>query len=234
MVTGKRGLMRMGRMVCLIGLLGIFLSTIGCGYVKNARDDFLDIGTFAVGGKVPSPAPEKDAESTPSILPIGIYVQATDIFHAGVIQKRTWDLAWDRRGLSVAEDARLKYSFGPWHFVRIDQAPIMANDYKEEGNALDGWRAYMRDWKGPITAAAAKELIFRKESDYLPYFYKGWRDWDGISLELALSDPFILHSGVYARAGVHPAQAVDFVLSLFHLDFLYHDAAYHFDGTPRY
>ncbi len=85
MVTGKRGLIRMGRMVCLIGFLGIFLSTAGCGYMKNVRDDFLDVGTLAVGGAVPGPAPEAESDKTGHILPIGIYAQATDIFHVGAI-----------------------------------------------------------------------------------------------------------------------------------------------------
>ncbi|MGM0453900.1 MAG: hypothetical protein ACQERN_12110 [Thermodesulfobacteriota bacterium] len=213
---------------------GFILSTAGCGYMKNVRDDFLDIGTFAVGGAVPSTPPAEDAEAAGHILPIGIYAQATDIFHLGAIQKSTWDLEWDRRGLSVTEDVRAKYSFGPGHFVRIDQAPVAANVYKMEGNDVDGWRDYMRQWEGPISGAPAKELIFRQESGFMPYLYKGWRDWDGISLEVAISDPFVLHSGVYARAGVHPAQVVDFALSLFCLDFIYHDNAYHLDGTPRF
>ncbi len=215
------------------GMLAIFLAASGCGYVKNVRDDFLDMGTFAVGGAVPSAAPEKDTEKTGTILPIGVYVQATDIFHVGALQKSSTDLSWDRRGLSITRDSRAKYSFGPGHFVRIDQEPVLANDYKTEDNALDGWRDMMRQWKGPFVGAPARELIFRQETGFLPYFYKGWRDWDGVSVELAISEPFVLHSGLYVRAGVHPAQAADFVLSLFCLDFLYHDAAYHLDGSPR-
>ncbi len=135
--------------------------------------------------------------------------------------------------MAVTKDTRAKYAFGPGHFVRIDQAPVLANGYKGEGNALDGWRQTMRQWQGPISGAPAKELIFRQETEFLPYLYKGWKDWDGISLEVAVCDPFVLHSGVYARAGVHPGQVIDFALSLFCLDFMYHDAAYHLDGSPR-
>ena len=220
--------------IVVVAALVILFFTSGCGYVKNVRDDFLDIGTFAVGGAVPSSPPEEESKTAGFILPIGIYAQATDIFHVGALMKNTYDLEWDRRGLAIARDDRAKFSFGPGHFVRINQAPVAANAYKKEGNELDGWRDYMRQWQGPITEAPAKELIFRQASGFLPYFYKGWRDWDGVSLEVAISDPFVLHSGIYARAGVHPAQAFDFVLSLFYLDFLYHDAAYHFDGTPRF
>lgn len=213
---------------------GFFFSMTGCGYVKNVRDDFLDIGSVAVGGAVPAGPPQKGEETESTILPVGIYAQATDILHVGAIQKTTTDLSWDRRGLAITRDNRAKFSFGPAHFIRIDQAPVIANAYKTEDNELDGWRNYMRQWEGPFFETPAKELIFRQKEGFLPYFYQGWRDWDGISLELAISDPFILHSGVYARVGAHPGQAVDFVLSLFALDFLYYDAAYNLDGTTRF
>ena len=86
--------------------------------------------------------------------------------------------------------------------------------------------------------AISKTMIFKPEKweaygysaggeawESLPWLSQGWQDWETISIEVAIPEPFILHSGFYARVGVDPSQVFDLFLGLFGLD-LYGDAAY--------
>ncbi len=213
---------------------GFLLNTAGCGYFKNVRDDFMDIGTLGAGVVVPV---MKTQEGQKAFAPIphsfGVYVQCTDFFHLGYLTKHTYDIEWERRGLSVSEDIRTMGGYTFDHAIKLYQRPVLANAYKKEGNDLCGWRTHMANLKAPFTDASAKQLIYNEKSEELPFFYKGWQDWETFSVEVAVPEPFILHSGIYLRAGVDPSQVFDFVLSLFCID-LYQDAAYKIDGCLRY
>jgi len=214
-------------------LAGVVLWSAGCGYFKNVRDDMMDIGTVSIGISPPVMPGEKGKAL--GFLPhcIGVYVEATDFLHLGALLKRGVDAEWDRRGAGIIEDTRAKFGFGPWHYVRIDQQPITANAYKEEGNELDGWREYMRDLNDPFFDAPAKELIFKYQKEGVPYPYKGWQDWEMFSAEVAIPEPFITHSGLYVRVGFDVSQVFDAVLSLVGID-LYADRAYNMDGSLRF
>jgi len=227
--------------VALVGLVGLALSATGCGYLKNVRDDALDCVTLAVG-VVPPVVPMSEGPRAVGLLPpaIGAYVQVTDFFHLGALFKCTGDAEVDRRGLDITVDKRLELGLGPIHYVSIQQRPIVANAYKTTGNELDGWRAQMEKMTDPVFGAPAKTLIYQPIEEpmtgckALPYLTRGWQDWETISVELAVPEPFILHSGFYVRAGVDPSQIFDLVLSIFCID-LYGDAAYKcWSGEPIY
>jgi hypothetical protein len=176
---------------------------------------------------------------------LGLYAEFTDFFHLGALFKATADLEWDRRGYGTIVDVRTKVGLGPVHYVDIKQTPIWYNAYKVEGSEMDGWRQHMAELRDPVFHAPAKTMIFKPDEEYgagayqnqghgLRYLYKGWNDWETISLEVAVPLPFICHLGVYFRAGCDPSQLFDFVLSLACLD-LYDDAAYEtFSGKPKY
>jgi hypothetical protein len=224
-----------------VALVGLSLSATGCGYLKNLRDDALDCGTFAVG-IVPPVVPTAEGPKVVGFLPpaIGAYVQVTDFFHLGALFKATGDAEWDRRGLGLTVDRRTELGLGPIHHVYIEQTPIAANDYKTTANELDGWRAHMDKLTDPVFGAPAKTLIYVPVEDTvtgcksLPYLPRGWQDWETISVELAVPEPFILHTGFYVRAGVDVSQVFDLVLSVFCID-LYGDAAYEcWSGEPKY
>ncbi len=222
----------------------VALSTTGCGYLKNLRDDVLDVGTLAVGF-VPAVVPGPDGPQAIGFLPpaFGVYAQATELLHLGFIYKATGDLEWDRRGYGVVVDRRTKFGVGPFHYEVIRQTPIAVNDYKTTGNELDGWRRHMDGLTDPITKSPAKTLIYEpvegvytgrgEDPVHLPYLARGWQDWEMFSLEVAVPEPFILHSGFYARVGFDPSQIFDLALSVFCIDF-YGDAAYTFSGEPKH
>lgn len=225
----------------VVALAGLSVSSTGCGYLKNVRDDVLDCGTFAVG-VVPPVVPTSEGPRAVGFLPpaIGAYLEVTEFFHLGALYKATGDAEWDRRGLGLTVDQRSKLGIGPIHHVCIKQEPIVANNYKRTGNELDGWRDQMDAMRDPVFGAPAKTLIYESLTDPvtewtgLPYLSRGWQDWETISLEVAIPEPFILHSGFYARVGVDPSQIFDLALSLFCID-LYGDAAYKtFSGKPKY
>jgi len=224
----------------LVAVVGLAVSATGCGYLKNVRDDALDCGTLAIGF-VPPVVPTEQGPQAVGLLPpsIGAYLELTEFIHLGALYKVTGDAEWDRRGYGFTVDKRLKLGLGPLHHVCIDQTPVLVNGYKKTGNELDGWRAHMSGLTDPVFGAPAKTLIYEPTEDPvtelrgLPYLSRGWQDWECISLEVAIPEPFILHSGFYVRAGVDPSQVFDFVLGLFCVD-LYGDAAYKLNGDPKY
>jgi len=234
---GRR--MSLRAVLAVVALAGLLVST-GCGYLKNLRDDALDCGTLAIG-VVPPVVPTTEGPKAVGLLPpaIGAYVEVTEFLHLGALFKATGDLEWDRRGLGVMVDERAKLGLGPFHAVWIGQRPIAANSYKKTDNELDAWRMEMDDMKDPVFGAPAKTLIYEFAADSpagctrVPYFSRGWQDWEQISVELAVPEPFILHSGFYVRAGVDPSQIFDLVLGIFCID-LYGDAAYKLNGEPKY
>jgi hypothetical protein len=228
-------------------LAGLVVSSAGCGYLKNVRDDLLDVGTVAVG-MVPPVVPTDSGTKAVGFVPpaFGAYVQVTDLLHLGAIYSATGDLAWDRRGYGVLVDVRRKIGIGPIHDVYIKQTPILTNAYKQPDSEMAGWQSHMDNLRDPIFGASAKTMIFKPEKwtldgygaegspwESLPWLSHGWQDWEMISAEVAIPEPFILHTGFYVRVGVDPSQVFDLLLGLFCID-LYGDAAYNFDGSLKY
>jgi hypothetical protein len=244
-MMSRTGAVRGGLLLAV--LAASMLSSTGCGYLKNVRDDFLDIGTVAVG-IVPPVVPTASGPKAIGFIPpaFGAYVQVTDLFHLGAIYSATGDLVWDRRGYGVMTDVRRKFGLGPIHDVYIKQVPILTNAYKRPEGKMAGWQAHMDAMKDPIFGASAKTMVFKPQpwalADYgidnvswesLPWLSHGWQDWETVSVEVAIPEPFILHTGFYARVGVDPSQAFDFLLGIFGVD-LYGDAAYNFNGSLKY
>lgn len=228
-------------------LAGVTLLSTGCGYLKNVRDDLMDVGTLAVG-VVPPVAPLEEGPEAVGFLPpsFGAYVEVTEFMHLGGLYKCTGDLEWDRRGVGATVDRRAKIGLGPLHYVSIRQTPAVANAYKVADNEMEGWRDHMEDLADPIFGTPAKILVFESvdrdsEPPYgpgeprgrLPYLSRGWQDWEFVQAEVAIPEPFILHSGFYMRAGFDPSQIVDLALSILCID-LYDDAAYTLWGDLKY
>ncbi|MFW6189336.1 MAG: hypothetical protein ACOC7T_02795 [Planctomycetota bacterium] len=231
-------------LIVLIAVMAA-LST-GCGHLKNIRDDVLDVGTVAVG-VVPPVVPGEEGDRAVGFFPpaFGAYAQATDLLHLGAIYKATGDAEWDRRGYGLTVDVRRKFGIGPIHDVYIEQKPYFVNAYKRPDSPMAGWRGRMEDLSDPIFDQPAKVLIFEPEHwqawgyaadngwRSLPWLSHGWQSWETLSLEVAIPEPFILHSGFYARVGFDPSETFDLLLSIFGID-LYGDAAYNFDGSLKY
>ena len=221
--------------VLVLALLGaILIGASGCGYVKNLRDDTMDC--FILGaGVVPPVVPTGDGDTEAvGFLPpsIGLYVQATDFMHLGGLWKISGDVEMDRRGLQTCVDQRAKVGLGPLHYIQRKQTPLSANAYKVEGNQMDGWREHMRELKDPIFNERAKKLIYRSTYAQL-FLHRGWQDWEMFSVEVAIPEPFILHSGLNLRLGFDPSQVFDLVLGIFTID-LYDDNAFELNGDLQH
>lgn len=216
----------------LIG--SIMLGMSGCGYFKNLRDDTMDC--FILGaGVVPPVIPTGDGgtQAVGALPPsIGVYAQATDFVHLGALYKASGDIEMDRRGLQTCVDHRTKFGLGPLHYIVHKQIPGSANAYKVEGNQMDGWREHMQQLKDPVFNSPAKKLIYRSSYEQ-PFLHRGWQDWETFSLEIAIPEPFILHSGLNFRVGVDPSQFFDLFLGVFAID-LYDDNAFTFGGDLQH
>jgi len=217
-------------------VVAVGILNTGCGYLRNVRDDMMDVGTVAVGF-TPPVIPGSEAADDRAVGPLpptlGVYAEATEFLHLGALGKASGDAEWDRRGIGLVADDRVKLGLGPLHWGHINQQPYWVNAYKREGNSLDPWRRHMRNLRDPLFDASAKELIFRERYNEQRWMEKGWQDWETFSLEVAIPEPFLTHMGFYARVGVDPSQVFDAALSLFTID-LYGDAAYDFDGSLRF
>jgi len=228
--------------------------TIRRGYLRNVRDDLMDCGSIAVGVVPPLVRGKQSSRVIGIASPAaGVYAQVTDFGHLGVLYKATGDLEWDRRGAGVMIDIRKKLGLGPFNRVYITQRPIKANAYKVPGSELDPWRRHMDAMRDPLFFCAAKTMIFEpQETTYymvlrdsvtwhewirtveaLPRLPFGWQDWEFLSLEVAIPEPFFTHSGFYLRVGVDPSQVFDLLLSTFGYDF-YDDAAYTLKGELKH
>jgi len=222
-----------GRLIALALIGCIVAGSSGCGYLKNMRDDFADC--FILGAGIVTPVAPGDPDNMAvGFLPpsFGVYVEATEFMHLGAIYKASADIEWDRRGMGVLVDQRAKAGIGPLHYVNITQIPLWVNAYKVEGNQMDGWRKHMRALQDPVFHRPAKELIFDSPLAE-PFLYKGWQDWETFSVEIAIPEPFILHSGFNVRVGVDPSQIFDFALGILCID-LYDDNAYRFGGKLQH
>jgi len=208
-----------------LSVAGILLAT-GCGYARNVRDDVMDLVDVSVGLNLP----RIGSNPTPFRPPIGLYVEATDFLHLGMISRAGADIQWDRRGLGTLGDVRTKVGLGPWHSVRIEQIPWTTNAYKRTGNKLDGWREHLGS--ASVGRSPAKELIFTGEKS--TYFHKGWQDFAHVSMEAGLFEPLLLRLGVYVRLGMDPAQATDLLFSMLLLDPMGDDAFRFWNGRPKY
>jgi len=243
-LAGKRAIRTAGVLACGC----VLLSTTGCGYFKNVRDDVMDLGTFAVGAVPPVVREDDNYEGVGPIPPaMGIYLQATDFCHLGALYKMTKDIEWDRRGAGVVKDARGKFGIGPFHHVRIEQEPIAPNRYKDPNSEMVGWHEHMARLGEPWFGIGAKDMIFEPQGymplpwdagplgidGSLPWMPYGWQDWETISAEIAFPEPFLLHSGFYIRAGFDPSQLLDLLFSVVGLD-LYQDAAYDVCGNLKH
>jgi len=215
-------------------LIGFVLAgSSGCGYLKNMRDDAMDC--FIVGAGIVPPVVYADGEShAVGFLPpcLGAYLEVTEFFHLGALFKATGDIEMDRRAAGAVVDVRTKIGFGPLHYIRIMQQPVWGNAYKSEGNHMDGWREHMYALRDPVFHAPAKELIFDSRRA-LPFLHRGWQDWEVISLEVAIPEPFFCHKGCAVRVGFDLSQVVDFLMSAVCLD-LYDDNAFTFTGALRF
>jgi hypothetical protein len=201
--------------------------------LKNVRDDAMDCLILGVG-YTPAVAPTADGNKAVGFLPpsIGAYVELTEFLHFGALFKGSADLEIDRRAAGAVVDVRTKFGLGPLHHIKVKQHVIMGNAYKTEENQMDGWREHMRGLRDPIFRRPAKELIFDK-SRPLRFLHRGWQDWEVISLEVAIPEPFILHSGFNFRVGIDPSQIFDFVMGLVCID-IYDDNAYRFSGKLQH
>jgi hypothetical protein len=227
-------MLRVGRSVMVLALLATVVTAgSGCGYFKNVRDDFMDIGGLAIGVTTPVLEEGNDATVLGFLPPcLGVYAQATDFLHLGALYKVSADVVWDRRGAGIIVDERAKFGVGPYHWVTIRELPIVANGYKKEDSGLGAWREAMASRKDPVFGAPAK-IVKYSTKDWQPYLWQGWQDWETFSLEVAVPEPFLTHCGLYLRASVDPSQVLDAVLSLFFLD-LYGDRAFTIDGSLRF
>ncbi len=237
------------RPVCTAMLTAALVTlTTGCGYFKNVRDDLMDCGSIAVGGVPPLVKSGAERKVVGIVSPCaGVYVQATDFCHLGGLYKITGDVEWDRRGAGVMIDRRKKLGLGPFSRLFITQEPIRANDYKIPHASMEPWRRHMAAMRDPLFNRPAKELIFEPElttfytakpewqmtCEALPQLPFGWQDWEMLSVEVGIPEPFILHSGIYLRLGFDPSQVFDLLLTTFGYD-LYDDAAYNRDGSLKY
>ena len=91
------------------------------------------------------------------------------------------------------------------------------------GKATQGLADYLRARSG------ATETV---KTD-LPFLHRGWQDWETISVEVAIPEPFLLHSGFYGRIGFDLSECFDLLLSICCID-LYDDAAYTWSGELKY
>ena len=214
------------KVLALAALASVVLGVSGCGYLKNVRDDVMDLGELSVGVNLP----RVGGEVTAFRPPIGAYVEATDFLHFGGISRAGADLEWDRRGLGILGDSRKKIGFGPWRSVQIKQTPWVTNGYKRTGSKLDGWRGHMRSMS--LAGAPATELVFTGAKS--PFFYKGWHNAAHFSVEGSLYEPLVSRVGLYARIGLDPGQAADLVLSVVLLDLWGDDAFKFWSGEPKY
>ena len=79
----------------------------------------------------------------------------------------------------------------------------------------------------------AKRLLFNDNKAVHAGLHRGWQDWMAVNAEVAIPEPFFLHSGVNVRAGFNVCEVFDLVLAVLGGD-LYGDAAYNFDGSLKY
>ena len=216
-------------------LLFLALAPQGCGYLKNVRNDLMDC--FMIGAGITTPV-RGDADQTiasGSIPPsFGVYVEATDFVHLGLLYKNSDDIEMDRRATGIVSDRRFKAGLGPLHYIDIQQEPVIASDWKWRGNDLDGWRDNMRRLRDPLFGRPGKQLIYDKKAEGGQWFlHRGWQDWETFSVEIAIPEPFLFHTGINLRLGVDPSQIFDLFLGIIGLD-LYQDDAYRFNGDIRF
>jgi hypothetical protein len=82
------------------------------------------------------------------------------------------------------------------------------------------------DWgesaHGQDRSIPAKRMRFLDSE--LGAFPRGWQDWGFLGVDIAIGEPFVLHVGVRARAGMDISQITDFILGILTIDIYGDDA----------
>ena len=230
-MSASHGGLQKWAMVVLIGCVVTGVS--GCGYLKNVRDDAMDCFILGAGVVVPVVPGEEENRAVGFLPPsVGVYLEATEFFHLGALFKASADVEWDRRAVGVVVDRRVKAGLGPLHHIDVRQTPILTNAYKTDGNQMDGWREHMHRLRDPVFDKPAKQLVF-DGPPRTSWLHRGWQSWEVFALEVAIPEPFILHSGFNVRAGFDLSEVFDFALGLVGVD-LYDDNAYTFGGELQH
>lgn len=206
----------------LPALMLITVSLTGCGtsrYMTNRAADFQDI--FQIAGGVTAENPY-----TGMIPPsLGIHVQASEFLNLGAIHFSGLLSEQDGRGHFAGFESRTRFGLGPWQQIKIDQdyAGGRENYFKKMGTL---WSDRMHSPDLRFMNRPAKNLHYQtllSPEEGCPILHRGWQYWENISLELAISEPFITHFGFHTRLGLDISEVSDALLGWFGLDFKHDD-----------
>lgn len=195
----------------------------GCNYLRGRLDDFNDIYTLGIGGTIIRDSPYPSG--------LGVYVEATEMMHVGAMFYRGYMLELDRRGAAVTRvEEDLRWGLGPFKEWRLKEHYEPADAYKagdvrrwqqrmdlkEYHPLLVGWERE-RGLEGPVPA---KRMRF--DDIVVSHYPRGWQDWGYVGVDVAISEPFVLHAGIRVKAGIDLSQILDFLIGIFGAD-LYED-----------
>lgn len=200
-------------------MLGMSLALTGCRYASNRAADFHDI--FQAAGGITAENP-KTGMIPPSF---GAHIQLSEFLNLGAIHFSGLVTESDGRGSFSGFESRTRLGLGPWQRVRIDQdyAGGSENYFKKLGTL---WSDRMNSPRLRFANRPAKNLHYESllgPSEGTPVFHRGWQYWENISLELAISEPFLSHFGFHIRLGFDPSEISDFLLGFMSLDFKHDD-----------
>jgi hypothetical protein len=159
-----------------------------------------------------------------------LYIEATEFLHFGGMAFSGIMAEIDRRGSAIThvnEDCR--WGFGPFHKWHRDEVYGPADRYKsgemptwEERMAAKSYETHAFSDLLHVKEQSIPAKRMRFEGDALGRYPRGWQDWGFIGVDLALSEPFLIHAGFRLRVGVDVSQVTDLLVGLFGLD-LYGD-----------
>ena len=203
--------------------------TPGKHWFGNRLSDFMDVFQAGVGA---SSQTESQSWMPPTY---GVYAKATPLVNLGFITHNGGTAEIDGRGMGIYGESRTEYGFGPYLGWRINQGHEIANYYKDPDESA-AWANRMSSDLGAQTSDFLLELLGRgtavrnvpakqllhddtQTNHALFGMPRGWQSWAEVGAEVGVPEPFILHHGVTARAGVDVSEVADLAFGFFGYDF---------------
>jgi hypothetical protein len=209
------------RIAGLFLLVGLLWSTTGCRYFTNRYYDFRD--TIAIGAGV------NTENSVTGVMPpsLGVYLEATDLFHLGAMKFNGYTAETDMRGTFVGPEASSRFGFLWWQSLRINQDyenAFYKNAFKNEDFP---WCHRMESIGNREYGQPAKRLHYEywatmpNRGTWL--LHRGWQYWEYVGAQVGVADPFVTHVGLMLRLGFDLSEVSDFALGWLGLDFKHDD-----------